>query len=664
MSSPTPLPQIAGYAIVLGLGFTFALFMNTITWIQVKFSKFSPNSASEFSAASRSLKTGLVVAGIVSSWTWSLTLLQSATQSYTMGISGGYWYAASGMLQITAFSIIASKVKINANRATTFAEVAYVRFGTMGHLSFLWCGIVCNAVVSSCILIGAGSVVTALTGINQYASLFLIPVGVAAYVAAGGLRATFICDATHTFVLLLILIGFSFYIIAVSDIVGSPGKLYDLLHSAAERWPVEGNYHGSYLTFRSRPGGIFAIQGLITGIGLVACDQGYWSRAIASNPSTTARAYFLGGIAWFSVPFCCGTMLGLTARGLGTLPDFPALSAHELGAGLAAVRTVSYLMGTTGSVLMLLLVFLSVTSALSAELIATSTLLSYDVYRHYFRPQATSQEIVTASRYLTALWAVFSASLASILCAVGITLGWLFYFLGVLTASGAIPIALTFLWKDLSKAGAVVGSIGGMIVALVVWLVTAKVYMGAISLDTLSNEWVSFAGNSAALLSGGILSVGLSLWRPANFDWEKVRQMAIVQEVSIPSSSSDGKDQDEGGPEGKWKVQDTKISENVQVVASEQSPLMADCLDIYQLNKTFKLYIVRSAALAFVVAIAIPAPLAGISYVFSREFFVFVMAVMFIWLFFAFFLVAILPLVESRRTLLKVLRAILHLESH
>lgn len=69
-----PLPQGVGYGIVLGLGLLMAIAMNGITWIQAKYSKFSPNSASEFSAASRSLKTGLVVAGIVSSCTF-LTLI-------------------------------------------------------------------------------------------------------------------------------------------------------------------------------------------------------------------------------------------------------------------------------------------------------------------------------------------------------------------------------------------------------------------------------------------------------------------------------------------------------------------------------------------------------------------------------------------------------------
>ena len=99
---------------------------------------------------------------------------------------------------------------------------------------------------------------------------------------------------------------------------------------------------------------------------------------------------------------------------------------------------------------------------MSAELLATSTLLSYDVYRHYFNPEATSQQVVTASRYFIAFWSIFSASLASVFYTVGIVsvifwyrfeiltviqnLSWLFYFLGVATASGVFPIGLTFVY--------------------------------------------------------------------------------------------------------------------------------------------------------------------------------------------------------------------------
>ncbi|KJA18647.1 hypothetical protein HYPSUDRAFT_144666 [Hypholoma sublateritium FD-334 SS-4] len=631
----SPLPQAAGYAVVLGLGLTFALFMNSVAWIQSKFSQYSPSSASEFSAASRSLKTGLVVAGIISSWTWSLTLLQSTTQSYLLGVSGGYWYAVGGVIPIAIFSVIASKIKINANRATTFPEIAYIRFGTAGHLAFLWCGLVCNATVSACNLIGGASVVTALTGMNQYASLFLIPIGVAFYVAVGGLRATFICDATHTFVLLLILIGFGFVIFESSNIVGSPAKLYDLLVTAANTWPVQGNYNGSYLTFRSQQGAISAVLFINNGFGLVTCDQGYWSRAIASNPTSTARAYFLGGIAWFAVPFACGTMLGLTARGLATLPDFPVLSEFDVGAGLVGVRVVTYLMGTAGSILMLLLIFLSLTSALSAELIATSTLLSYDVYQHYFNPNATSHQIVTASRYFVAFWAIFSAALASVFYAVGIvsTSPWLFYFLGVATSSGVFPIALTFLWKDLTKAGAVVGSLGGMAIALIVWFTTAKAYMGAITLATLSNLWVSFAGSATATIAGGVLSVGLSLWRPANFDWDKTKMMIGVKEEGAarqPPPASVSSVLLNGGEKDNEKDCAADAALEIASSAQDAATVTVDVLDIPALTRTFKKYTILFAILATIICFVIPAPLGGAPYIFSPKFFEAYVGVMFV----------------------------------
>jgi Na+/proline symporter len=45
-----------------------------------------------------------------------------------------------------------------------------------------------------------------------------------------------------------------------STTIGSPARMHELLTEAARRTPVMGNYRGSYLTFRSRPGAIFAVQ--------------------------------------------------------------------------------------------------------------------------------------------------------------------------------------------------------------------------------------------------------------------------------------------------------------------------------------------------------------------------------------------------------------------
>lgn len=52
-----------------------------------------------FSTAGRSVKSGLVAAAVVSSWTWAATLLQSSAVAYKYGVSGPFYYA-SGMASI------------------------------------------------------------------------------------------------------------------------------------------------------------------------------------------------------------------------------------------------------------------------------------------------------------------------------------------------------------------------------------------------------------------------------------------------------------------------------------------------------------------------------------------------------------------------------------
>ena len=58
-----------------GIGLFFSAFMVGLTAIQTRYTGFSPKSADEFNSASRSVKPGLIAAGIVSAWTWAATLV-------------------------------------------------------------------------------------------------------------------------------------------------------------------------------------------------------------------------------------------------------------------------------------------------------------------------------------------------------------------------------------------------------------------------------------------------------------------------------------------------------------------------------------------------------------------------------------------------------------
>lgn len=60
---------------------------------------------------------------------------------------------------------------------------------------------------------------------------------------------------------------------------------------------------------------------------------------------------------------------------------FSYLSASDVSAGLPAPSAAAALLGKSGAAAMLVLLFLAVTSATSAELIAVSSILTYDVYK-------------------------------------------------------------------------------------------------------------------------------------------------------------------------------------------------------------------------------------------------------------------------------------------
>ncbi|GMM33400.1 hypothetical protein DASC09_007250 [Saccharomycopsis crataegensis] len=641
------LSQGVGYGIILGLGAFFALLMIYVTYLQNKRSTHKTSNADEFTAASRNIPMGLMVVSIVSSWTWSLTLLQSATESYNIGISGSWWYGVGGLLQVSVFSIVAAKVKSNANLVTTFPEMAYFRFGTFGHLTFLFCGLICNVIVSSCILIGGGAVFAAVTGMSIYAAYFLIPLVCAIYVVFGGLRATFISDASHTLVMLVFLLTFAFLIFTKSDKIGSPGKMWELLTEVGHQEPIEGNYHGSYLTFRSHAGGMFSFKSITTGFGLVCVDQTYWNRAMASKSSTTSRAYFLGAICWFIIPVSMGLVLGLAARACSTYSDWVPLTDEEVSAGLAAVSAATYMFGKLGSTLILLMVFLSVISSFSGELIATATLLAYDIFKKYLAPKASTKKVLIASQVSVFIWAIVSSVVATIFNKIGITLGWLFYFLGTATCGMVFPVVLTFTWKKLNATGAIFGAIGGMGLAIMVWLVTCKVYVGEINVTNLSNEWVSFSGNITALVMGGVISIGFSLIKPDNYDFNDTRNRTILNE-----QPNEIVDEESTSPSD--LVKNTNYDKEIKKVAVENIEVVSDDLpsahsiEFEYLDRQFKKYILYCIILALVIAVIISVPLSASPYIFSKRFYTFIIVLMFIWLFCTFFMCVIYPVWESR----------------
>ncbi|KAK7441835.1 hypothetical protein VKT23_016496 [Stygiomarasmius scandens] len=588
--------------------------------------------------------------------------------------------------------MVAAKVKMNANGAHTFLEVRPLIVIDRGHEHFLdrssaiWNGrpsafhLLWFSLRVGCLrvfVIGRGCNSQCIDW-NEYwhvstfllaavfvdlplldAACMLLPIGIAVYVLVGGLRATFVCDWAHTVILFVIIYIFIFRSYGTSDATAGLSGLYDLLQDAAVSVPVDGNQNGSYLTMKSNQGLVFGAATILSGFSGIFCDQGYWQRAIASHPTSTTKAYTLGGLSWFAVPFAFASCLGLAARALETNPAFPTypnpLSAAQTSAGLAAPAAATVIMGKGGAVAVLLVVFMAVTSAASAELIGISSLFSYETY---FRPNAKGPEIVRISHYFICFWAVWMGCWAVILNKAGVDLGWLFYVQGVVLSPAVIPIGLTVAWRKLNKPAVILGPVIGAVLGMMAWMIGCWKIYGSITITNLAQPYSAVCSGLTGLLFSGIITISLSLIWPANYDFKGTRAIANLDSDVGPENSSVAAS--ESASEKDKKDIETCVVDT-PITNPEDGVRLADGTIVSRdiLKSGFKRAAVYSSALTAIVTIIVPLPMFFSHYVYSKSFYMFWISISIIWVLLSGFFSVLLPVWESRTEIVQIVNGAL-----
>jgi len=559
-----PLPEWVGYAVVLGFGFLFSIITTMLVYVNRYFGSKGEITSEHFNTAGRMIKTGLTASVIVSQWTWAATLLQSSNVAWQYGVSGPFWYASGATIQVLLFGVLAINLKKVAPSAHTVCEIVKARWGKTAHLTFLFFCFAANIIVTSMLLLGGASVVEALTGMDYRLAAFLIPWGVILYTASGGLQATFLASYIHTVIIfaVLILMVFVVYIKVYSsdqifDFLDQTvsyseeecQKIYSTENSVNTTFydsstyacgEVPGNREGSYLTMLSSDGLMFGIINIVGNFGTVFVDQSYWQSAIAARPESAAKGYLLGGICWFAIPFSLATSLGLASTAL-MLP----ITADEAGSGLVPPAVAQHLLGDSGAVLILIMLFMAIVSTGSAESIAVSSLVSYDIYREYINPEATGAQILFCSRLVIVVYGLFMGAFAILLQTMGLNLGWVYLFMGIVIGSAVVPLWNLMTWDKASGTGAVVAAWGGLVLALIGWIVGAHVQSGEITVATLGRNEVMLSGNLIAIISSGIIHYIYSKFiDPQDFDFSTLDAgITLVEEDKrgLGASEQDGK---------------------------------------------------------------------------------------------------------------------------
>lgn len=125
----------------------------------------------------------------------------------------------------------------------------------------------------------------------------------------------------------------------------------------------------------------------------------------------------MGGLSWFAIPWLTATTMGLSALALETNPVFPTFPSRmpdgDVTAGLVLPDAAVALLGKGGAVASLLLVFMAVTSASSAEYIAVSSIFTYDIYQTYFNPKASGKRLIYMAHVCVVVYAILLAAFST-----------------------------------------------------------------------------------------------------------------------------------------------------------------------------------------------------------------------------------------------------------
>lgn len=436
--------------------------------------------------AGRKVGLALGTATAMATWVTSNTTMAAPEVAYRFGVWGmvGYSLGAVGLL---LFAPMAERIKHLMPHGYTSGDFVRTRYGVAAWIVFLLISFFYGLGWLVSMGMAGGILIHALTGIPYHFGMSVILAICVGYTLLGGFRAVIGTDFIQA---ILILTGVVIIAGLAIDRVG-----FDTIHGALEQQRPE------LLNLLMPAALMFLFNNLLFGVGEIFHSNVWWSRAFAFREGVGARAYMLAGLLWAPIPIVAG-FIALAV---------PSLGINVPAADMVGPMVAADILGVGGAVLVLIMVFAALSSSLDSLLAATSILLTEDIYRRHFRPQASSAELRRASAWII----VGLGALTWLLCAPRVTtLAELLYFTGAFVASTIWPIAAGLFWRRANPLAAVAGMVLGSAAGL----------------------WSYFAiGFYVAALVGAAVSmtcVLLGAWlAPDRFEWSRLQETHPQGEV-------------------------------------------------------------------------------------------------------------------------------------
>ncbi|CCH44665.1 putative urea active transporter 3 [Wickerhamomyces ciferrii] len=662
------LSQGAGYGVLIGGGVIFTLFILITTKLNNKYLNEDSKSTEMFMVANRSVGIGLTASSVYSSWTWATELLWVTAMVYNYGVQSAFWYAAGGSIQICLLAIIGIESKKKIPTSHTCLEIVQLRYGKVAHILYMILCLINNLVSASSMILGAAAAISMMCdNLHIVASSLLIPFGVLLYTSFGGLKSTFLTDYVHSFILLIILCYINTAAIS-SDHIGGVDGLYNKVvsrESAGELRYIDGNYKGSFLTGKSQGALFFGLIHSIGDTGLTIMDSSYWQKSFSADVKANVPGYLIAAVLLYANDWAIGVILGLANVIIEDLPIFPTypnkMTDLEVNSGFGLIYTVKALLGTGALRALLLVIYLSVTSTVSAQLISVSSIISFDIFKKYLKPNATNKQLIRISHLGVVFFGFFAAGFSIMLQYVGVDMTWFAYFYSMINCPGVIPMIFLLTWKHQTKAAFIISPILGIIGGLGVWIGTAYKLHGEATIKTLGEQLPCLYGGLTALLLPGFATVLISLIKPANYDWNLLTDKSHL--IAIDQSEVDKFEKDiNAGSKLDYNLSTLEIgfsneNENANESKVELESGLSHSNDQKIINKYRIIAYVSSILILLITWVLWPLPLYR-DYIWSKAFFRGSTIMGLVWCYAAFIGIGLYPLYDGRNSFKRIFNGI------
>ena len=323
---------------------------------------------------------------------------------------------------------------------------------------------------------------------------------------------------------------------------------------------------------------------------------------------------------------------------------------------------------------MLVLLFMAVTSSTSAELIAVSSLLTFDVYKTYVKPDSSSARLVQISHYGIILYALVLAAFCCILNVAGLNLTWLLTILAIIVGGASIPVGLILLWKRMSTAAAIGAPWIGLVCGLTAWFVATYKLSGSISVATTGDTINAVAGNVTSWGVGFLMSGVLTLAFPAKYSStdpkhiersNKIQgiapQHSVAESPATETSDKSPAPEDNGEKAGKEQAAQPTSAPHPEAFIPTGNEIV-DFLEAKQMEpmdpeavkKGTRLAVGANLAFGLIAILLVPFTLFGSGYIYNRAFFTGWVVVSFIWVWTSMTICVVYPVVESTGALREI----------